>query len=249
MSRAVNLRPGHRKPGAAAIAREGSESPTRYERRRRQTRAKLIAAAHEVMARKGVEAATIAEITSAAGVGFGSFHNHFDSKDEIARAVFSARTEHIGQISDFICDNYPQYVQAVAFIGRTYIEMADADPLWAWFVLNAQSSLQLMDDILGVRARKHLRRGVAEGHLDVTDPDLIGAIMLSSFLTLMRAIVEGRATKPAAVRTLGWVLRTLGFSDPDIRAAIKKPLPATVSRMLEAEIGVGGGGDAENSGI
>lgn len=163
------------KLGSATLAQDGSESLTRYERRRQRTRAKLIAAAHEVMARKGVEAATIAEITSVAGVGFGSFHNHFGSKDEIARAVFGARTERIGQISDFICDTYPHYVQAIAFIGRVYIEMAHADPVWAWFVLNAQSSLQLMDDILGTRARKHLRQGVEEGALEVTDPDLIGA--------------------------------------------------------------------------
>jgi len=31
----------------------------------------------------------------------------------------------------------------------------------------------------------------------------------------------------------------LGFSDHDIRAALKKPLPSSVSRMVEAEIGVG----------
>ena len=38
-------------------------------------------AARVVMADKGVEATTIQEITDAADVGFGTFYNHFESKE------------------------------------------------------------------------------------------------------------------------------------------------------------------------
>lgn len=48
-------------------------------------RRKLIAAAYDVMSKKGLEGSTIAEIIAEAGVGVGSFYNHFTSKEELAQ--------------------------------------------------------------------------------------------------------------------------------------------------------------------
>ena len=62
-------------------------------RRREQTREKLVAAAWRVMARKGVDATAIAEITEAADVAFGSFYNHFASKEAIVEAVAAGVVE------------------------------------------------------------------------------------------------------------------------------------------------------------
>ncbi|HEX8728509.1 MAG TPA: TetR/AcrR family transcriptional regulator [Ktedonobacterales bacterium] len=61
--------------------------PTRGARRKSQTRARLLAAARTIFARDGLEAATIAQITSAADVGFGTFYLHFATKDDLYRAV------------------------------------------------------------------------------------------------------------------------------------------------------------------
>ncbi len=71
----------------------GDQTPTRQERRRENTRASLVGAARELFAGKGVEATAIAEITEAGDVGFGSFYNYFDSKEETAEAVLEAAIE------------------------------------------------------------------------------------------------------------------------------------------------------------
>src|SRR4030095_6692086 len=68
-----------------AVGRRGTAG--RVARRRLETRARLVRAARELMARKGVGATSIQEITEAADVGFGSFYNHFDSKETIPPAV------------------------------------------------------------------------------------------------------------------------------------------------------------------
>src|ERR1700693_1788227 len=61
--------------------------PDRHLRRRKQTRRKLLAAARALFARQGVDNTRINEITEEADVGFGSFYNHFDSKEAIVDAV------------------------------------------------------------------------------------------------------------------------------------------------------------------
>jgi AcrR family transcriptional regulator len=47
----------------------------------------LIDAAKALFARQGVDNTRINEITDEADVGFGSFYNHFESKEAIVEAV------------------------------------------------------------------------------------------------------------------------------------------------------------------
>jgi AcrR family transcriptional regulator len=67
----------------------------RLERRKAQTRAALIDAARALLSSRDPAGVSIQEITDAADVGFGSFYNHFPSKQELFDlAVASAATEH-----------------------------------------------------------------------------------------------------------------------------------------------------------
>ena len=52
-----------------------------------KTRLALLEGGRRVMARKGVDAATVLEIVKAAGVSQPSFYNHFASKEELAQAI------------------------------------------------------------------------------------------------------------------------------------------------------------------
>jgi AcrR family transcriptional regulator len=62
-------------------------TPTRGARRKSETRRRLLRAARSVFAREGLENTTIAQITGAADVGFGTFYLHFVTKEEAYRAV------------------------------------------------------------------------------------------------------------------------------------------------------------------
>jgi AcrR family transcriptional regulator len=68
----------------AATAPAGGASPAnRLDRRKAQTRQALIDAAVRLIAEGRGERASIQEITEAADVGFGSFYNHFPSKEQL----------------------------------------------------------------------------------------------------------------------------------------------------------------------
>jgi len=66
-----------------AEAVPASEAPraSRLDRRKARTRQALIDAAARLIAEGRGDRASIAEITEEADIGFGSFYNHFDSKE------------------------------------------------------------------------------------------------------------------------------------------------------------------------
>jgi AcrR family transcriptional regulator len=64
-------------------------APDRHARRREATRAKLVEAAKALFARQGVDNTRIQEITDEADVGFGSFYNHFQSKEALIEVVLA----------------------------------------------------------------------------------------------------------------------------------------------------------------
>ena len=70
----------------AAAAPDAQREP-RGERRKRETRSRLLEAALRLMAEKGMEGVAINEITEAADVGFGSFYNHFEFERSDLRGV------------------------------------------------------------------------------------------------------------------------------------------------------------------
>jgi AcrR family transcriptional regulator len=79
----------------------GSARPrSRVERRKAQTRHKLIAAARVMLADDTAAQSSIQEITDTADVGFGSFYNHFSSKAELFEAAVADVLEELGELLD-----------------------------------------------------------------------------------------------------------------------------------------------------
>ena len=74
--------------------------PTRLDRRKARTRQALIDAAVRLIAEGRGERASIQEITEEADIGFGSFYNHFESKDQLFETASSEVLERWGRMID-----------------------------------------------------------------------------------------------------------------------------------------------------
>ena len=68
---------------AEAASAAGAPRVSRLDRRKARTRQALIDAAVRLIAEGRGDRASIAEITEEADIGFGSFYNHFDSKEQL----------------------------------------------------------------------------------------------------------------------------------------------------------------------
>lgn len=65
------------------------------QKRARKTRKKLKKAALDVFTEKGVDAATVEEITEKADVGKGTLYQHFEDKDEIVVTLVEEAVKHL----------------------------------------------------------------------------------------------------------------------------------------------------------
>ena len=70
---------------AEAVPAGDAPRVSRLDRRKARTRQAMIDAAVRLIAEGRGDRASIAEITEEADIGFGSFYNHFDSKEQLFR--------------------------------------------------------------------------------------------------------------------------------------------------------------------
>jgi AcrR family transcriptional regulator len=85
---------------AEAVPAEGAPRASRLDRRKARTRQALIDAAVRLIAEGRGDRASIAEITEEADIGFGSFYNHFDSKEQLFATASEEVLERWGQLID-----------------------------------------------------------------------------------------------------------------------------------------------------
>ena len=80
---------------------------SRSDRRKRRNRQALIEAGHQIMAEKGIDAATMSEISELADVGAGTVYNYFASKDELAMCVMEQVMDRLSQRIEAVTDSSP----------------------------------------------------------------------------------------------------------------------------------------------
>src|SRR5919198_5641495 len=122
----------HKVDNVAAVP--SGPPPDRHTRRREQTRGKLVDAARSLFARQGVDNTRINEITEEADVGFGSFYNHFDSKEAIVEAVLADTVAAQGAEIEAITAQLEDPAEVIAAAHRYFVRLARIDPDWAWLL-------------------------------------------------------------------------------------------------------------------
>ena len=196
-------------------------------RRRLETRARLVWAARELMARKGIGATSIQEITDTADVGFGSFYNHFPSKEAIAEAVMEQAIESFGDAADRLAETIDDPAEVLAASVRHAVMRAASDDAWGWFLI--RTALARGDGLrrgLGRRLARDVRTGVAAGRFEAED---LVATMLAAGGTIL-AIIAGRLRgeigADAPERAAAVVLKLLGLAGKEASEVARRPLPA-----------------------
>jgi AcrR family transcriptional regulator len=179
------------------------------------------------MARKGIGATSIQEITDGADVGFGSFYNHFDSKDAIADAVMEEAIESFGDAADHLAGTITDPAEVVAASIRHAVARAADDPAWGWFLVRtALTRAGGLRGGLGARMARDVRIAIEAGRFRVDDP--VGATLAAGGAVL--AMIAGRlrddvgADAPERAATV--VLRLLGLPPREAARIARRPLPA-----------------------
>jgi len=210
--------------------------PTRGSRSRERTRRKLIDAAHRVIALKGFDSTTIEDITNSADVGFGTFYNHFTSKEDITKALFQDRAEEIGRVVDEINSHETDKAIAITYIQKVFLTRALHDPVWGWFIVRTQGTHQYMKEYYYDRAIQDIKTGVKQGRFTITATDAAARITLSALVGSMRSLLEGDAPKDMAEQTVECLMRMFGLSEDESKKISKCALPDYVLSLWDEQL-------------
>ncbi|HYL07903.1 MAG TPA: TetR/AcrR family transcriptional regulator [Candidatus Udaeobacter sp.] len=209
------------------LSARSSEPSNRQARRRSQTRSRLVRAAAALFARQGVDNTRINEITDEADVGFGSFYNHFKSKEEIVEAVLTETLAAQGAAVADLTAGLEDPAEVVAVAHRHFVELARTDPDWAWLLIRLDLSQKLALGALGPFAEQDIAAGVKAGRFHVANRRIAMLDAGGGLLSVMREVLDGRAPKDAGRLHAEGVLRLLGLEPEDAAEVARRPMPAT----------------------
>ena len=190
---------------------------------KRQTRARVVAAAGQVFRKEGYGGAGIDELTKAAGVTNGAFYGHFKSKGEAFRIAVVAGLEELRQgIAALKADQPKGWLQAFASYYLGYKRTCDlgdscALPSLSWDVMRADEETRTAYTAelghLIAEIADGLPKDVGQGRLGSTPEDqaIVLMALLSGGVTLARAVsdpvLSKRIADLVAKTASGWIDR------------------------------------------
>lgn len=205
-----------------------TDQTDRNSRRREQTRGKLIEAAKVLFARQGAERTRINEITEQADVGFGSFYNHFASKEEIVTAVLRESAAEHAQALVAATSGISDPAEVISIAHRHFVRMALTDPEWAGLAVRLEDSSAAILDSLRPFAREDLKRALDERRLDVPDVEVALYAAGGALQGVIRAVLDGQVGAEAEVIHAAMVLRMLGLPWEEADEIARRPFPEAV---------------------
>jgi AcrR family transcriptional regulator len=219
---------------AKVVAAGGGPGPDRLARRKARTRQALIDAAVRLIAEGRGERASIAEITEAADIGFGSFYNHFGSKQELFGTASGEVLEQWGQVIDRACADIGDPAEVFAVSLRISGRLGWTHPGTARFLTGAGLEALNASRGLAPRALRDIRAGQAAGRFTVTDAQVALSAVAGGLLGLLRLRERHpeQVDEASADRLAEDCLRLLGVpaSEAARLAASSLPLAGVVSR-------------------
>ncbi|HVR91931.1 MAG TPA: TetR/AcrR family transcriptional regulator [Novosphingobium sp.] len=183
--------------------------------RKPSARKKLIVAAYTVMGAKGLDGCSIVDIIEQAGVGVGSFYNHFSSKEDLAKAVFAERAEELGATLERVALMSDNIAAATCYAFRRLIEEVELDALWASFIVQLEPSMQMLDGLLRDHARIGLRSGVTSGMLSISDVETGITAFHAVMVAVAKAMLAGQISSGQAHRASLFGLRMFGVQEAE----------------------------------
>jgi len=224
---------------APAQATEGRQP--RGARRKRETRTRLLEAALRLMAEKGMDSVAINDITEAADVGFGSFYNHFESKEGIFTALVEWVFEEFADTLDRVVSGLSDPAEVIAVCVRHTMMRARREPVWAQLLIREGFSVHALRWGLGQRLLRDSWSGISAKRFVVSDHFLclisVTGIIFAAIAAelhfaapvtpaLQRQRASGLVEQNFPERAAALVLQALGLKRTEAERIATLPLPA-----------------------
>ena len=109
---------------------ESAPKLKRVERRQLRNKKALLSAARQLIHEKGVDTATMQEITEIADVGVGTMYNYFKSKDDLIRQIVRDDMDHLVEWTLKSLEPSFDPVRQAGYDYWNFLQKLSRDPLW-----------------------------------------------------------------------------------------------------------------------
>jgi len=213
---------------AEAASAAGAPKVSRLDRRKARTRQALIDAAVRLIAEGRGDRASIQEITEEADIGFGSFYNHFDTKEQLFQTASEEVLERWGQMIDRASAGISDPAELFAVGLRISGRLGWTHPEIAGFLAGVGLDLLDIPGGLAPRALRDIQAGQASGRFIAAEAEIALSAAAGGLLGLLRMCQRHpeRVNETTVDEFAEAVLRLLGVPAPEAARLVALPLPA-----------------------
>ena len=158
-------------------------------------------------------------------MGFGSFYNHFESKQAIVQAILDETIESYGDALDHIADAVDDPAEIVAASVRYVVMRGTEDPTWGWFLLRSVLLAQALRTGLGRRLMRDIQLGIEAGRFRVSDVTHASLGISGVTLSVLAARLHGELGADAPECAAAVSLKLLGLPARQAEAIANRALP------------------------
>lgn len=200
-----------------------------------RTRERIVAAAIEVFARRGLHGARVADIAEEAGIAYGLVYHHFRNKEEILAAVRAAAFDRFASALEEAARKTRGDLRAGGqAMGEAYIRFALGDPDAYRLMFDlSQPHPDRYPELVRASARaRHMMSAALEALVKagifVGDPQLLGYVFWATMHGLVVLHLAGKLPKKPAFRTIQ--REAMGLLVAGARSGVAAPPAASAAR-------------------
>ena len=197
---------------------------TRVERKRRDTRARIIAGAERLISERPVDEITIQNVTEAADVGHGTFYLHFKSKYEVLVPIIQKRAEFWDTRVQRNFGNLEDPAEIMAFAARHMARVALKDPLWRWFLEHSGVPVEDMRAAIGTFSARDFGKGLISGRFQVPDLAVTTSFMFGAYVNTLLTCLNIEEPGEAVDQMVEMMLRVVGVAPGEAAEIAHRPL-------------------------
>ena len=203
--------------------------------KRNRTRSTLIDSAIDVFSAKGIEEASIHEITAIAGLANGTFYNHFKDKDELAMASSEAIALEIAKALDGRMNDLDRGVSRIVVASWAFLQIALSAEAWAWVLVGQYLRHPNVETSAFNYMQADIELAAAQGELDVEVDTFLLEQIASLMMAALRRLLNGGLQTDVLSRTCENILRLLGLTPAQARREVAR---VSSHPLLEAGVSI-----------
>lgn len=173
--------------------------PRKRNRDGQATRDKIFGEALHLFARKGFDATSIKDISTAVGVADAALYRHFASKDEIASAVFTLHYSNLARSVAALANHSEDFPTAMRQLVTLLCDLFDDTPdVFAFILLNQHDHLRFIKDEDNVVSEivAIMKRAIDRDEISIRSPELAAALALGAAIQPALFCLYGRLQRP-----------------------------------------------------